>query len=210
MIVHRTRGAKREANIILAQTYDDRKFYFQLFEKNEDLYDSKTFKKSMSTSLLCSGFVHSLNFVDKALLNNEILMKNHQSRPTGSLAYPEVNATKNDTKSFMRGQGQSHGKGRGQFGKNNSHGHNRSFDQNRKKAEFILMVVDSPVNNDGSCFRRGISNHRAKSCRTAPQLCELYQSSLKEKERESEANLVDQVDFRNNWIPQTSSVVTPN
>ncbi|GJY54723.1 hypothetical protein Tco_0446387 [Tanacetum coccineum] len=44
--------------------------------------------------------------------NNELLMKNHQSRPTGSLAYPEVNATKNDPKSFMRGQGQSHGKGR--------------------------------------------------------------------------------------------------
>ncbi|GJV49943.1 hypothetical protein Tco_1440155 [Tanacetum coccineum] len=64
--------------------------------------------------------------------NNVLLMKNHQSRPVGSLAYPEVNATKNDTKSFMRGQGQSHGKGRGQFGKNNSHGHNRSFDWNRK------------------------------------------------------------------------------
>ncbi|GKE58158.1 retrovirus-related pol polyprotein from transposon TNT 1-94, partial [Tanacetum coccineum] len=64
--------------------------------------------------------------------NNELLMKNHQSRPTGSLAYPEVNAIKNDTKSFMRGQGQSHGKGRGQFGKIDSHGHNRSFDRNKK------------------------------------------------------------------------------
>ncbi|GJT16945.1 hypothetical protein Tco_0875651 [Tanacetum coccineum] len=64
--------------------------------------------------------------------NNELLMKNHQSRPNGSLACLEVNATKNDTKSFKRGQGQSHGKGRGQFGKNNSHGHNRSFDRNRK------------------------------------------------------------------------------
>ncbi|GJR07708.1 disease resistance CC-NBS-LRR class family protein [Tanacetum coccineum] len=52
----------------------------------------------------CSRFVHNLNS------NNELLMKNHQSRPTGSLAYPEVNATKNDTKSFMCGQGQSHGK----------------------------------------------------------------------------------------------------
>ncbi|GKC59064.1 hypothetical protein Tco_1086662, partial [Tanacetum coccineum] len=55
------------------------------------------------------------------------------SRPTGSLAYPEVNAAKNDTKSFTRGQGQSHGKGRGQFGRIDSHGHNRSFDQNKKK-----------------------------------------------------------------------------
>ncbi|GJW52752.1 disease resistance CC-NBS-LRR class family protein [Tanacetum coccineum] len=77
--------------------------------------------------------------------NNELLMKNHQSRPTGSLAYPEVNATKNDPKSFMRGQGQSHGKGRVQFGKKNSHGHNRSLHRNRKMIEFILTVADSPV-----------------------------------------------------------------
>ncbi|GKB87790.1 exostosin-like protein [Tanacetum coccineum] len=159
--------------------------------------------------------------------NNELLMKNHQSRPTGSLAYPEVNATKNDPKSFMRGQGQSHGKGRVQFGKNNSHGHNRSFHQNGKNGRVYThgrgftrgsgqrTNKNSPrnnkakntgpsQNNDGSCFRCGSSNHWAKSCRTAPHLCEMYQASLKEKERESEANLVDQVDFRNNWIPQTS------
>ncbi|GJV59043.1 hypothetical protein Tco_1465143 [Tanacetum coccineum] len=53
--------------------------------------------------------------------NNELLMKNHQSHPTGSLAYTKVNDTKNDPKSFTRGQGQ------------------------RKTAEFILMVADSPV-----------------------------------------------------------------
>ncbi|GJZ27792.1 hypothetical protein Tco_0572439 [Tanacetum coccineum] len=63
--------------------------------------------------------------------DNQIEIK--YSRPTGSLAYPEVNAAKNDTKSFTRGQGQSHGKGRGQFGRIDSHGHNRSFDQNKKK-----------------------------------------------------------------------------
>ncbi|GKD76045.1 hypothetical protein Tco_1334327 [Tanacetum coccineum] len=147
----------------------------------------------MNTALLYSGFVHSLNSVDK---NNELLMKNHQSRPTRSLAYPEVNATKNDPKSFMRGQGQSHGKGRVQFGKKKSHGHNRSLHRNRKMIEFILTVADSPVNNNGSCFRYGSLNHWAKSCRTAPHLYELYQVSLKEKYEE--VNLVDQVDFENN------------
>nr|GEV44069.1 hypothetical protein [Tanacetum cinerariifolium] len=64
--------------------------------------------------------------------NNKLLMKDHQSRPTRSLTYPEVNATKNDPKSFMCGQGQSHEKGRVQFGKNNYHGHNHSFHSNMK------------------------------------------------------------------------------
>nr|GEZ49943.1 hypothetical protein [Tanacetum cinerariifolium] len=157
--------------------------------------------------------------------NNELLMKNHESRPTGSLAYPEVNATKNDTKSFMRGQGQRHGKGRGQFGKIDSHGHNRSFDENKKngphgrgftrgngqrtnnydarncKAKNVGKCKHKgesgpSQNTDGSCFRCGSSNHWAKSCRTTPHLCELYQASFKEKERE--VNLVDQVDYGNN------------
>ncbi|GKA69417.1 hypothetical protein Tco_0775481 [Tanacetum coccineum] len=160
--------------------------------------------------------------------NNELLMKNHQSRLTGSLAYPKVNAAKNDPKSFMRGQGQSHGKGRVQFGKNISHGHKRSFHRNRKNDRVYTHgrgftrgsgqrtnknaprnnkaknmgkrkhndESDPSQNNDGSCFRCGSSNHWAKSCRTDHHLCELYQASLKEKDRE--VNLVDQVDFENN------------
>ncbi|GJW92905.1 RNA-directed DNA polymerase [Tanacetum coccineum] len=119
------------------------KFYFQLFEKNRDLYDSKTLKKSMSTALLCSQlkFCGQSKFTRYSELNayllvveqnNELLMKNHQSCPTGSLANPEVKATKNDPKSFMHGQRKSHGKGHGQFGKKKSHGHNRSFDRNKK------------------------------------------------------------------------------
>ncbi|GJR95975.1 hypothetical protein Tco_0268149 [Tanacetum coccineum] len=100
------------------------KFYFRLFEKNGDLYDSKTLKMSMSTPLLCLELVHTLNYkftiyskLDAYLLvvehNNELLMNNHESCTTKSLAHPEVNATKNDANSFMHRQGQSHGKGHG-------------------------------------------------------------------------------------------------
>ena len=32
--------------------------------------------------------------------NNELLIKNHQTRPTGTIAYPEINAT-----TFNRGRG---------------------------------------------------------------------------------------------------------
>ena len=51
--------------------------------------------------------------------NNELLMKNHQSRPTGSVAFPEANATNysryKNYNSHRRGRGIGHGRGRGQF-----------------------------------------------------------------------------------------------
>ena len=41
--------------------------------------------------------------------NNELLMKNHQSRPTRTEPFPEVNAISSQT----NGRGRSHGRGRG-------------------------------------------------------------------------------------------------
>ncbi|GJX88088.1 hypothetical protein Tco_0340102 [Tanacetum coccineum] len=104
--------------------------------------DFKKVNERSNTALLCSGFVHSLNSMDE---NNELLMKNHQSRPTGSLAYPEVNATKNDPKSFMRGQGQSHGKAVFNLAKTIFMAIIVLFTRTGKTVEFILMVADSPV-----------------------------------------------------------------
>ncbi|GKE43133.1 hypothetical protein Tco_1470417, partial [Tanacetum coccineum] len=55
--------------------------------------------------------------------NNELLMKNHQSRPTGSLALPEVNTVNNNDNKISgskRGRGNPHvrGRGRGYYGHN--------------------------------------------------------------------------------------------
>lgn len=58
--------------------------------------------------------------------NNELLMKNHESRSTGLVAFPEVNATQNSgPKNNTRGQGRGHGRGR--FGQNHSSGPNHFF-----------------------------------------------------------------------------------
>ena len=51
--------------------------------------------------------------------NNELLIKNHQSRPTGSAAFSEANAvfSKNYGRGYNHGRGRerghSHGRGRG-------------------------------------------------------------------------------------------------
>nr|GEZ57747.1 hypothetical protein [Tanacetum cinerariifolium] len=95
--------------------------------------------------------------------NKELLMKTHQSRPTRLLAYPDVNATKNDTKSFMRGLGQSHGKGRGQLGKNNSHGHNRSFDRNRKNGRVYTHGCGFTYGSGQRTNNNASQNNKAKN-----------------------------------------------
>ncbi|KAI3685019.1 hypothetical protein L6452_34250 [Arctium lappa] len=64
--------------------------------------------------------------------NNELLMKNHQSRPTGSVAFPEANAINNDSprnnfRGRGHGRGRGRGRGRGHFGQNHSYGRNNNF-----------------------------------------------------------------------------------
>ena len=53
--------------------------------------------------------------------NNELLMKNHQSHPTGTESFPEVNAISSQT----NGHGRSHGRGRGRNSRyHGTHGNN--------------------------------------------------------------------------------------
>ncbi|XP_022013860.1 uncharacterized protein LOC110913332 [Helianthus annuus] len=67
------------------------------------------------------------SFLLVAEKKNELLMKNHQARPAGSLAIPEANVVINDdTKDSGRKWGR--GRGRGHFGKGN--GRNYSFKRN--------------------------------------------------------------------------------
>lgn len=144
--------------------------------------------------------------------NNAILMKNHQSRPTGSLAIPEANvAQNNDHKNYGRKREQSHrrGHGRNHFnGRNhsfkgsntyrgNSHGRGRGRGRGRGQY-YRTSYHHAPQNNNSkrneasgsekngnsTCFRCGSKSHWSKTCRTPPHLCELYQASIKGKEKE--------------------------
>ena len=66
--------------------------------------------------------------------NNKLLVKNHQSRPTGSMSLPKANATFVQTlghgqgRGYGRGRGCGHGRGRGKH--NSSH---RSGSQSKKE-----------------------------------------------------------------------------
>ena len=66
--------------------------------------------------------------------NNELLMKNHQSRPTGSEAFLEVNAisSQNHRRRRGRGRGRDRGRSRGR----NSRQYNNSSSYQKRKAPF--------------------------------------------------------------------------
>ncbi|CAM8904530.1 unnamed protein product [Rhodiola kirilowii] len=132
--------------------------------------------------------------------NNELLIKNHQSRPTGSKAFPEANAIHFDrTKhrdhlqgrkhSRGRGRGRGYGQGRGRGGyfhnspyKITKYGHKNHQDGKNHENPYKRENDPSPLKDyETTCFRCGTKGHWAKLCRAPKHLCELYQKSEKGK-----------------------------
>ncbi|CAN6698539.1 unnamed protein product [Malus baccata var. baccata] len=102
--------------------------------------------------------------------NNELLIKNHNSRPTGSAPFPEVNATSLEVNATSSG------------------GDNRKRGRSHKRGK--AHMNNAPRNSEGACHRCGGNGHWARTCRTPKHLVELYQASLKEKGIET--NFLDQ------------------
>ncbi|XP_021741128.1 uncharacterized protein LOC110707404 [Chenopodium quinoa] len=128
--------------------------------------------------------------------NNELLMKNHGSRPTGSTPFPEANATSHTGKEQKardhassrgrgRGRGRRRGHDRGLGGHfRNSYSHQKWDNKNGNKNE--------KVKNENICYRCGGKGHWSRVCRTPKHLVDLYQQSIKQKGKKVETNLVDE------------------
>ena len=102
--------------------------------------------------------------------NNELLLQNHQSRPTGSKAFPEANATFASPYSNRQGHknGPTMGKGRGRGGGNNSRHHNTGPFKNKKgnsnqgklpnpQATTCQSITQRQLDN--TCHRYGMTGH---------------------------------------------------
>ncbi|PIN00633.1 hypothetical protein CDL12_26865 [Handroanthus impetiginosus] len=136
--------------------------------------------------------------------NNELLMKNHESRPTGSSPFPEANATNfsNSGRDRDCGRGRSHGRGRGRDRynyRNYGNGNHDSFYHKgkqslQKKGDFgekRLEKFSQDIEN--LCFRCSSKGHWSHICRNPKHLVELYQASLKKKNKNVETNFTNSI-----------------
>ncbi|XP_021727642.1 uncharacterized protein LOC110694779 [Chenopodium quinoa] len=156
--------------------------------------------------------------------NNELLMKNHESRPTGSTPFPEANVTTHNGKET----------------KNRDHSSRVAVVVEVEVAVAGMDLVDMvevvevisqthiPTRSENVgmiklrkrksetniCYRCGVKGHWSRGCRTPKHVVELYQKSLK-KGKKVEANLVledgdDDFDFGNaNHVEVADFFISP-
>lgn len=121
--------------------------------------------------------------------NNELLIKNHMTRPTGSKAFPEANAL--DAKKPAKENKAFRGRGRG---RQNYRGRGRKYNPQDRKSFQWVRSEQSPKGKEqqgstsqkreDACFRCGTKGHWSRICRTPAHLCDLYKKSVKGKEKE--------------------------
>jgi len=134
--------------------------------------------------------------------NNELLMRNHEARPTGSAPFPEANGSQahlNKSVAFpeanaisygqrqehnRRGRGRGRNKSRGNRNSNRGGYRNTPYTKNGRNNE---RRQDNPPSND-ICHRCGGKGHWVRTCRTPRHLVDLYQASLKNGGKHIETN----------------------
>jgi hypothetical protein len=143
---------------------------------DEDMLETIFFTFHASNLLLQQqyrerGFKKYLELISCLLVteqNNELLMKNHQLRPTGSSPFPEANVTafpEANVTSFKgnRGRGRGRGPRRGRgHGRNNiwrREGHNSKSNDNNVGRYKKKKNSPSFKKSKSSCYRCGMTNH---------------------------------------------------
>ncbi|XP_070043035.1 uncharacterized protein [Nicotiana tomentosiformis] len=207
---NKTSGQDKAKAMIILRNHLDEGITSQLKLCGEIINDEELLKKTLST-FHASNMVLQQQYREKGLKkyseliscllvaeqHNTLLMKNHETRRTGSAPFSEVNmiaATQNSERkqNHYRGCGRGHSRGRGQGhgrGRNNYRHHGRNKQENNK----------DPQNNPlkcrvNSCHGCGMKGHWTHVCRTPDHFVKLYQASYKRKDNNVEAHLIFQND----------------
>ncbi|XP_024009279.1 uncharacterized protein LOC112084385 [Eutrema salsugineum] len=112
--------------------------------------------------------------------NNQLVMLNYQTRPTGSSPFLEANVA-----SSSQNNRTEHGRGHGR-------GRNRGLGRGRGRKTDVGREAGKQKKT--ACYRCGMKNHWAKTCRMPRHLADLYRASQDAKEKDKEKN------FETNFI----------
>ncbi|KAK6141942.1 hypothetical protein DH2020_024315 [Rehmannia glutinosa] len=140
------------------------------------------------------------NIISSTEKTNELLLRNHDLRPSGFNAVPEAHVNSGRGGARFRGRGGRRGRGRGgphenthrfdsggrnYYNQDNYH-YSRQNNYNAKQGHQNQSNRDKEKihmerSGDDLCHRCGMTGHWAKTCRTARHLVKLYQESKKNK-----------------------------
>ncbi|XP_020264262.1 uncharacterized protein LOC109840149 [Asparagus officinalis] len=150
------------------------------------------------TLKLCKQNITEAELIEKTLStfhakkHNQLLMRNHNSRPVGSQVVPEAHAT-NQSNTHGHGHGRGRGRGRGSYRGGRGRGHRNAYGlqdrgkgQNKDRSPSNKPNSHQQVaNNKQACYRCGCEDHWSRTCRTPKHLVEAYQRMLKDSKGKS-------------------------
>ena len=116
--------------------------------------------------------------------NDEILIKNHNSLPTGTKAFPEANATA--VENLERRNQTNRGRGRC-FNNKCEKTYNPKWKRYNKWVRSEQLPKGKETQEDTTqkretvCYKCGCKGHWSRTCHTLPHPCKLYQESTKAK-----------------------------
>ncbi|XP_070010960.1 uncharacterized protein [Nicotiana sylvestris] len=117
--------------------------------------------------------------------NNDLLMRNHENRPTGTTPLPEVDEVYSHYAKRGKGRGSIRGRGRGRRQKRNFPGVNHPPKKNNHQKWKEKDEKPKANGSETECYRCGGKGHWANICRTPRHLVEFYQASQKNKSPEA-------------------------
>ncbi|KAG2658069.1 hypothetical protein PVAP13_1KG275310 [Panicum virgatum] len=128
---------------------------------------------------------------------DEELMQNHLTRPTGSLSKPEANAVSSSQKNEGKGKESQKAPWKGK---------NQKFNNFKKKGQWKSKKIPPGGEygkQDQECYRCGMKGHWSRICRTPKHIVKLYQElngQLKKRKTEHEAHFVSSRKFEQEKI----------